>query len=80
MKVRKNRLISTKLILMEIQLNNQAIFKKVKLGYKKGSSDNAEIDFPVQVNYFRIYGTHNPKDLIKKGEIFEMTFVNTTDK
>jgi len=46
---------------------------------KTGSLDNSEVETPVQINYFRIYGAPNPNDLLTKGEAFNMTFLNNSD-
>ena len=46
---------------------------------KTGSLDSSEVESPVQINYFRIYGTPNPKDLLTKGEAFNVTFLNNSN-
>ena len=46
---------------------------------KTGSLDSSEVESPVQINYFRIYGTPNPNDLLTKGEVFNVTFLNNSN-
>lgn len=46
---------------------------------KTGSLDSSEVESPVQINYFRIYGTPNPNDLLTKGEAFNVTFLNNSN-
>ena len=46
---------------------------------KTGSLDSSEVESPVQINYLRIYGTPNPNDLLTKGEVFNVTFLNNSN-
>ena len=46
---------------------------------KTGSLDNSEVETPVQINYFRIYGTPNPNDLLTKGEAFNISILSNSD-
>ena len=49
--------------------------------YKKfGSLDNAQVELPIQRNYFRINGILNPKDLLSQGDIIPFEIINYVDE
>ena len=42
---------------------------------KSGSLDNAKVEFPIHFNYFRIRGILNPENLLSKGDVIPIQFV-----
>ena len=47
---------------------------------KFGSLDNAQVELPIQRNYFRINGILNPKDLLSQGDIIPFEIINYVDE
>ena len=47
---------------------------------KAGILDNAQVELPIQRNYFRINGTLNPKDLLSQGDVIPMQMINDDEE
>lgn len=58
------------------EANNLILIKNFT---KSGSLDDAQVELPVQRNFFRIKGNLNPEDLLSQGDVIPIEFVEYSE-